>query len=59
MGPVCKEGTHPFLRDLPDGELHVLDTGHFALEYQLDVIGPLLLDSSIGRWPRFDADDRY
>jgi len=26
------EGAHPYLRDLPDAELHLLDTGHFALE---------------------------
>ena len=26
------EGAHPYLRDVPDAELHLLDTGHFALE---------------------------
>ncbi len=26
------EGAAPYLRDLPDAELHLLDTGHFALE---------------------------
>jgi len=26
------EGAHPYLRDLPGAELHLLDTGHFALE---------------------------
>jgi pimeloyl-ACP methyl ester carboxylesterase len=26
------EGAHPYLRDLPDAELRLLDTGHFALE---------------------------
>jgi len=26
------EGAHPYLRDLPNAELHLLDTGHFALE---------------------------
>jgi pimeloyl-ACP methyl ester carboxylesterase len=25
-------GAHPYLRDLPKAELHLLDTGHFALE---------------------------
>jgi len=25
-------GAHPYLRDLPNAELHLLDTGHFALE---------------------------
>jgi pimeloyl-ACP methyl ester carboxylesterase len=24
------EGAHPYLRDLPDAELHLLDTGHFG-----------------------------
>ena len=27
-----EEGAHPYLRDLPEAELHILDTGHFALE---------------------------
>jgi pimeloyl-ACP methyl ester carboxylesterase len=26
------EGAHPYLRDLPKAELHLLDTGHFLLE---------------------------
>jgi pimeloyl-ACP methyl ester carboxylesterase len=38
-----EEGAHPYLRDLPDAALHVLDTGHFALEDKLDEIAPLLL----------------
>ena len=25
------EGARAYLRDLPDAELHLLDTGHFAL----------------------------
>ncbi len=36
------EGAHPFKRDLPDAELHLLDTGHFALEDKLDVMAPLI-----------------
>jgi pimeloyl-ACP methyl ester carboxylesterase len=36
-------GAHPYLRDLPDAELHLLDTGHFALEDKLDEIAPLLM----------------
>src|SRR5262249_20274776 len=28
------EGARAYLRDLPDAELHLLDTGHFALEDQ-------------------------
>jgi pimeloyl-ACP methyl ester carboxylesterase len=46
-----EEGAHPYLRDLPDAEVHILDTGHFALEDKLDEIGPLLLgflDRTIG-----------
>jgi pimeloyl-ACP methyl ester carboxylesterase len=27
-----ESGAHPYLRDLPDAELNLLDTGHFALE---------------------------
>jgi pimeloyl-ACP methyl ester carboxylesterase len=26
------DGAHPYKRDLPDVEFHLLDTGHFALE---------------------------
>ncbi|WP_315773850.1 MULTISPECIES: alpha/beta fold hydrolase [unclassified Bradyrhizobium] len=37
-------GAHAYLRDLPDAELHLLDTGHFALEDQLDVMAPLIND---------------
>jgi len=32
------EGAHAFLRDLPKAELHLLDTGHFALEDHCDQI---------------------
>jgi pimeloyl-ACP methyl ester carboxylesterase len=35
-------GAHPYLRDLPKAEMHILDTGHFALEEKLDVMGPLI-----------------
>lgn len=37
-------GAHPYLRDLPDAELHILNSGHFALEDQLDVMAPLIRD---------------
>jgi pimeloyl-ACP methyl ester carboxylesterase len=37
-------GAAPYLRDLPDAELHLLDTGHFALEDKLDVMAPLIRD---------------
>ena len=31
-------GAEAYLRDLPDAELHLLDTGHFALEEDVDFI---------------------
>jgi pimeloyl-ACP methyl ester carboxylesterase len=33
-------GARAYLRDVPDAELHLLDTGHFALEDQLPEIAP-------------------
>jgi len=38
------EGAYPYLRDLPDAELHLLDTGHFALEDKGDEIAVLMSD---------------
>lgn len=35
FGPA---GAEAYKRDLPDAELHLLDTGHFALEEDLDII---------------------
>ncbi|MFB4302195.1 alpha/beta fold hydrolase [Actinomadura sp. NTSP31] len=35
-------GAHAYLRDVPDAELHVFDTGHFALEDHLPEIAPLV-----------------
>jgi pimeloyl-ACP methyl ester carboxylesterase len=37
-------GAHPYLRDLPNAELHLIDTGHFALEDKLDEMAPLIRD---------------
>ncbi|MFJ7249994.1 alpha/beta fold hydrolase [Kitasatospora sp. NPDC098652] len=37
-------GARAYLRDLPGAELHVLDTGHFALEEKLPEIAPLIDD---------------
>ena len=34
----------PICADLPDAEMHLLDTGHFALEDKADVIVPLIRD---------------
>jgi pimeloyl-ACP methyl ester carboxylesterase len=39
-----EEGAHPYLRDLPDAEFHMLNTGHFALEDKLDEMAPLIND---------------
>lgn len=38
------EGAHPYRRDLPAAEFHLLDTGHFALEDTLDAMAPLIND---------------
>lgn len=35
-------GATPYLRDLPNAELHLLDTGHFALEEDGEEIGNLM-----------------
>lgn len=37
-----ESGAHPYRRDLPDVEFHLLDTGHFALEDKLDEMAPLI-----------------
>ncbi|MFD1952145.1 alpha/beta fold hydrolase [Sphingomonas arantia] len=45
-------GAHPYRRDLPNAEMHILDTGHFALEDKLDVMAPLIrnfLDRTVCR----------
>ncbi|HZC14983.1 MAG TPA: alpha/beta hydrolase [Thermoleophilaceae bacterium] len=35
-------GARAYLRDVPDAELHLFDTGHFALEEHLPEIAPLI-----------------
>ncbi|WP_141580940.1 alpha/beta fold hydrolase [Actinomadura sp. WMMA1423] len=35
-------GARAYLRDVPDAELHLFDTGHFALETHLPEIAPLV-----------------
>jgi pimeloyl-ACP methyl ester carboxylesterase len=35
-------GAYPYLRDLPKAELHLIDTGHFALEEDSATIGKLM-----------------
>ncbi len=42
-------GAQAYLRDLPDAELHLLDTGHFALEDKGDEIAMLMRDF-LDRW---------
>jgi pimeloyl-ACP methyl ester carboxylesterase len=37
-------GAQAYLQDLPNAELHLLDTGHFALEEKAEEIGQLMLD---------------
>ncbi len=37
------EGAHPYKRDLKNIEFHLLDTGHFALEEDGDLIADLML----------------
>lgn len=37
-------GAEAYKRDLPDAEVHLLDTGHFALETHVDEIADLILD---------------
>jgi len=35
-------GAGPYLRDLPEAEVHILDSGHFVLEDRLDEVAPLI-----------------
>jgi hypothetical protein len=37
-GYMTEGSARPYLRDLPDAELHLLDGGHWALETKLDEI---------------------
>lgn len=37
-----EEGAHPYKRDLKNVEIHILDTGHFALEEDGDLIARLI-----------------
>ena len=46
------EGAELFKRDIPSAEIHLLDTGHFALEEEGDRIGSLMhefLDRTINK----------
>ena len=49
--PIFAEpGAHAYLRDVPEAELHVFDTGHFALEENLPEIAPLIADFLDRTW---------
>jgi pimeloyl-ACP methyl ester carboxylesterase len=37
-----EDGAHAYLKDLPNAELHLLDSGHFALEEEVNTIGALI-----------------
>ena len=39
------EGAKAYLRDIPKAELHLLDTGHFALEDSSDFIAQQIVNS--------------
>lgn len=43
-------GARAFLADLPEAELHLFDTGHFALEERLPEIAPLIADFVERKW---------
>jgi pimeloyl-ACP methyl ester carboxylesterase len=47
-------GAEAFKRDIPDAEVHLLDTGHFALETHANEIGSLIIDF-LGRRLASDA----
>ena len=52
------QGAELIKRDIPSAELHLLDTGHFALEEEVDRIGSLMhefLDRTIKRQLVFEA----
>lgn len=44
-------GAHAFLLDVPEAELHLFETGHFALEEKLPEIVPLIADFVDRTWP--------
>jgi pimeloyl-ACP methyl ester carboxylesterase len=46
------DGARAYLRDLPDAELHLLDSGHFALEDKGDEIASLMLEFLARKLPR-------
>ena len=51
-GYMPEGSARAYLRDLPDAELHLLDTGHFALEDKGDEIAALIRDFLGRKLPR-------
>jgi pimeloyl-ACP methyl ester carboxylesterase len=47
-----EKGARAFLADLPQAELHLFDTGHFALEENLPEIVPLIADFVDRTWAK-------
>ncbi|MGW1895047.1 alpha/beta fold hydrolase [Streptomyces sp. NPDC002004] len=45
-----ESGARAYLRDLPGAELHLFETGHFALEEKLAEIAPLIADFLDRTW---------
>jgi pimeloyl-ACP methyl ester carboxylesterase len=43
------EGARAFQRDLPEAELHLVDTGHFALQEDFETIAALMRDFYVRR----------
>ncbi len=46
-----EEGAHPYKRDLQNIEFHILDTGHFALEEDLEFIATRIRDFARSNLP--------
>jgi pimeloyl-ACP methyl ester carboxylesterase len=46
------DGANAYLHDLPDAELHLLDTGHFALEDKGEQIAEMMRDFLDRKLPR-------
>jgi pimeloyl-ACP methyl ester carboxylesterase len=49
------DGAYPYERDLPDVELHLLDTGHFALEDKADEMIPLIRNFLAQKVPGYEV----
>jgi pimeloyl-ACP methyl ester carboxylesterase len=51
-----EDGARAYLRDVPDAELHLFGTGHFALEESLPEISPLIAAFLERTWTPFAAN---